>query len=171
MSRTTWTREQAAAIRAGGHTLLEANAGTGKTTTVVGAILWRLGLDIGMDEDGAPIGPCPDERQLTLDHVAAITFTEKAAYDLKRKLRDEIRERAPHLLWEIDRSAIGTIHSFCGDMLREHALRFGIDPGFAIRDEREALLEREDFARRVILDALARDDAGTVAVWSSSRSC
>lgn len=164
MSDTTWTREQAAAIRAAGHTLLEANAGTGKTTTVVGAILWRLGLDIGVDEDGAPIGPCPEDRQLTLDRVAAITFTEKAAYDLKRKLRDEIRARAPHLLWEIDRAAIGTIHSFCGDLLREHALRFGIDPGFAIRDEREALLEREDFARRVILDALARDDVGTVAL-------
>lgn len=164
MSETTWTRQQAAAIRTPGHTLLEANAGTGKTTTVVGAILWRLGFDIGQDEDGQPIGPCPPERRLTLDRVAAITFTEKAAYDLKRKLRSEIRDRAPQLLWEIDRAAIGTIHSFCGELLREHALRFGTDPGFTVRDEREALLEQEDLARRVILDALEAEDGGAIAL-------
>ena len=168
MSETTWTREQAAAIRATGHTLLEANAGTGKTSTVVGAILWRLGLDVGKDEDGVPIAPCPPDRRLTLDRIAAITFTEKAAYDLKRKLRDEIHARAPDWLWHIDRAAIGTIHSFCGDLLREHALRFGIDPGFAIRDEREAQLEQEDLARRVIVDALTRGDEGTIALVESA---
>ncbi len=43
-----WTAEQHAAIRETGHLLLAANAGTGKTSTVVGKILWRIGFDIGL---------------------------------------------------------------------------------------------------------------------------
>lgn len=164
MPDVLWTAEQAAAIQSLEHTLLEANAGTGKTTTVVGAILWRLGLDVGRDERGSPIPPCAAERRLTLDRVAAITFTEKAAYDLKRKLRTEIERRAPHLLWELDRAAIGTIHSFCGDVLKEHALRFGIDPSFTVLDEREALLELEELGKDVLSDALDRGDEGAFAL-------
>lgn len=165
MSDVRWTAEQVAAITSLGPTLLEANAGTGKTTTVVGAILWRLGFDLGTDEDGKPLEPCPADRRLTLDRIAAITFTEKAAYDLKRKLRDEIQARAPELLlWEIDRAAIGTIHSFCADLLREHALRFGIDPTFAVSDERESLLEQEDLAKAIVMEALERGDSGVQAL-------
>ena len=88
MSDIKWTPEQVRAIRSTADTLLVANAGTGKTTTVVGKILWHLGLPCGTDENGAAVPlvaePC------RLDEIAAITFTEKAAYDLKRKLRGEI---------------------------------------------------------------------------------
>jgi len=164
MTETRWKAQQVEAIRSLDHTLLEANAGTGKTTTVIGAILWRLGLDVGVDEHNLSIGLCPPEHRLTLDRIAAITFTEKAAYDLKRKLREEIQRRASHLLWDIDRAVIGTIHSFCGEVLREHALRFGIDPTFGIMDEREALLEQEDLAKAVVLEALGRDDEGVIGV-------
>ena len=160
MSDVRWTAEQVVAMTSPGPILLEANAGTGKTTTVVGAILWRLGFDLGVDEDGRPVEPCPAERRLTLDRIAAITFTEKAAYDLKRKLRDEIRDREPQLLWDIDQAAIGTIHSFCAELLREHALRFGLDPTFTVSDEREALLEQEDLAKDIVMEALERADAG-----------
>ncbi len=164
MSERVWTREQAAAIRSTGPTLLEANAGTGKTTTVVGAILWRLGFDVGRDEDGTPLGPCPEASRITLDRLAAITFTEKAAYDLKQKLRDAIAAERPDLLWQIDRAAIGTIHSFCADALKEHALRFRLDPAFTVLDERESGLELELLARDVVLEGLAADDPGTVAL-------
>lgn len=160
MRDVRWTTEQVAAITSLEPTLLEANAGTGKTTTVVGAILWRLGFDLGADEVGKPLDPCPADHRLTLDRIAAITFTEKAAYDLKRKLRDEIRQRAPELLWEIDRAAIGTIHSFCADLLREHALRFGMDPTFTVSDEREALLDQEDLAKAIVMEGLERGDTG-----------
>jgi ATP-dependent exoDNAse (exonuclease V) beta subunit len=164
MSDVRWTREQAAAITSGTHTLLEANAGTGKTTTVVGAILWRLGVDIGGDEAGRPIPPCPVEQRLRLEQIAAITFTEKAAYDLKRKLRSEIESRVPQLLWDLDRAAIGTIHSFCGELLRDQALRFGLDPTFATLDEREAALELETRAEEVIFDALTAGDEPVMAL-------
>ncbi|NIR43462.1 MAG: UvrD-helicase domain-containing protein, partial [Gemmatimonadetes bacterium] len=138
MSEIVWTGEQAAAIQAEGHTLLAASAGTGKTTTVIGKILWHLGFPVGTNaETGQPIPEPPAERRMVLPRIAAITFTEKAAYDLKKKLREEIAEHAPQLIRDLDRATVGTIHSFCGELLREHALRLGIDPGFRVLDERE----------------------------------
>ena len=47
MSEFTWTPGQVAAITSEEDTLLVANAGTGKTSTVVGKVLWQLGLDSG----------------------------------------------------------------------------------------------------------------------------
>jgi len=152
-----WTREQTDAIIASHDTLLVAGAGTGKTTTVVGKILWLLGLDVGVSaRSGRPLPPPPEP--IRLHQVAAITFTEKAAHDLKRKLREEIEERAPDLRWDIDRAFVGTIHSFCGSLLREHALRFGIDPGFRVLDERQARVEQDEVIREAVLEALETVD-------------
>jgi ATP-dependent exoDNAse (exonuclease V) beta subunit len=159
MREMRWTDQQAAAITAHGHVLLAASAGTGKTTTVVGKILWLLGLDVGVrDSDGEPLPRCPEPCQL--EEIAAITFTEKAAYDLKGKLRKEIErsEGAEALRWEIDRASIGTIHAFCGELLRDHSLRLGIDPTFRVLDERETTLQQEEIVRDVLMTALeARD--------------
>jgi ATP-dependent helicase/nuclease subunit A len=121
MTEHGWTDEQRAAILADHDVLLTANAGTGKTTTVVGKILWLLGIESGLE-------PCKEP--CSLSEIAAITFTEKAAHDLRTKLREGIArsDRAADLLWQIDRAAVGTIHGFCGQILREHALRLGIDP-------------------------------------------
>lgn len=160
-----WTAEQAAAITATGHTLLAASAGTGKTTTVIGKILWSLGLPVGVNgETGEPIPPCPES--CTLAEVAAITFTEKAAYDLKRKLRERIAGSpgAAALQWELDQAAIGTIHGFCGDLIRENALRLGADPTFRILDERESRTELDEITRDVVIGALADDDPGATAL-------
>ncbi len=165
MSDFRWTAEQAAAIQAEGHTMLAASAGTGKTTTVIGKILWHLGLDVGVIEGGAEKIPlCPDSRRLALAQVAAITFTEKAAYDLKKKLRQEIEKKAPALVWDLDRATVGTIHSFCGDLLREHALRFAIDPGFRILDERETRIDQDEIVRDVVLRALEGGDEDAIAL-------
>lgn len=154
----TWTTEQAAAIAAGDHTLLVANAGTGKTTTIVGKVLWLLGQDVGSDETGRPLPRCA--APCRLGEVAAITFTEKAAYDLKEKLREEIAKLpdAEPLLWELETAALGTIHSFCGQLLRENALRLGIDPTFGVLDEKDARLRHEDLLRQVIFERLSAGD-------------
>ena len=151
-----WTEEQAAAVTATGDVLLAASAGTGKTTTVVGKILWMLGLEAGTNAGtGEPLPPCPSPCRL--EEVAAITFTEKAAYDLKRKLRSEIEasERADELRWEIDRASVGTIHGFCGELLRDHALRLEIDPTFRVLDERETRVHQDDLLKEVLKSALA----------------
>ena len=158
------TPEQVAAVTATRHALLTSNAGTGKTTTVVAKILWHLGYEVGVDERGGPIPPCPDEHRVTLDQVCAITFTEKAAYDLKKKLRDEIAKRDGDRLWDIDRASVGTIHGFCGDILREHALRFGVDARFDVVDEREGMLEQLAIARDVLLSAVEEGDPGAATL-------
>ena len=161
MAERAWTREQAEAIRTTRDALLVANAGTGKTTTVVAKILWLLGLDAGIaDEDGNAIPPV--DRPATLADIAAITFTEKAAHDLKAKLREGIAgtEQGKHLVWQIDRASIGTIHAFCASILREHALRLGIDATFRVLEEREARVEQERVLRDVILRRLEGGDRG-----------
>lgn len=164
MSGHPWTVEQAEALRTTRDALLVANAGTGKTTTVVGKIRWLLGLDVGADETGAPVPPCEEPCQLR--EIAAITFTEKAAADLKRKLREEIEasDQADVLRWQIDQASIGTIHSFCGALLREYALRLGIDPTFRVLEEREARTEHDALLRDVILELLEAgdEDVGTL---------
>lgn len=170
MSDFRWTAEQAAAIQAEGNTMLAASAGTGKTTTVIGKILWHLGLDVGvLAGSGDPIPRCPEGRRLRLEQVAAITFTEKAAYDLKKKLRLEIERKAPAMVWDLDRATVGTIHSFCGDLLREHSLRFAIDPGFRILDEREARIDQDEIVRDVVLRALESDDDDAIALVQKYR--
>ena len=151
-----WTDEQAAAVTASGDVLLAASAGTGKTTTVVGKILWMLGLEAGLRGDPpTPLAPC--ESPCRLDQIAAITFTEKAAYDLKKKLRSEIEasERGDELRWEIDNASVGTIHGFCAELLREHALRLEIDPTFRVLDERETRVHQDELLRDVVKGALA----------------
>jgi len=164
MPELRWTPQQAAALTETGHALLVANAGTGKTATVVGKIRWLLGLAVeparGDDGGAAPLPPCPDPCELR--EIAAITFTEKAAYDLKRKLRQAIMasERADELRWQIDRASIGTIHGFCGELLREHALRLEIDPTFRVLDERESATAQDDLIVGVIKAALAEGDTG-----------
>ena len=69
--------------RADRHVLVAAGAGTGKTTTVVGRILWLLGAEIRGERREPPIG---------LRDIGAITYTNAAAADLKRKLRSALRE-------------------------------------------------------------------------------
>ena len=159
MSEIRWTPQQTAAIRSEDDTLLVANAGTGKTTTVVGKIMWLLGLPYGVDsETGEP--PAPPERPCELHEIAAITFTEKAAYDLKRQLRAAIEQsdRADELRWEIDRASVGTIHSFCGELLRENALRLGIDPTFVVLDGDEAWAEQDRLIKELVLERLEAGD-------------
>ncbi len=82
-----------------------------------------------------------------LDKVVAVTFTEKAAGELKLRLRAEI-ERARHQdpdpaararltasLEKLEEARIGTIHSFCADLLRERPVEAAVDPMFEVAAE------------------------------------
>ena len=166
MPELRWTPQQADAITETRHTLLVANAGTGKTATVVAKIRWLLGLALEPARDATDpqlsndLPPCADP--CSLREIAAITFTEKAAYDLKRKLREGIMasERADELRWQIDRASIGTIHSFCGELLREHALRLEIDPTFRVLDQRESWAAMDEIIKDVVKQALAEGHEG-----------
>ena len=98
--------------------IVEASAGTGKTTALVERIVSVL-------KSGAKI-----------DRIAAVTFTNKAAGEMKLRLRaelDKARHNAPILddaLQRLEEASIGTIHAFCGQILRERPVEAKIDPGF-----------------------------------------
>ena len=112
--------------------VVEAAAGTGKTTALVGRIL-------GLVRTG----------RTRLGRVVAVTFTEKAAGEMKIRLRTEIEraraettgpeaDRLDEALQELEAARIGTIHALCGDLLRERPVEAGIDPMFeTIGDEDE----------------------------------
>src|SRR6516165_4997959 len=113
---------------------VEAAAGTGKTTALVGRIVALICSGIS-----------------TLDHVVAVTFTEKAAGEMKLRLRAEIErariakdltaERSARLakaLSQLELARIGTIHGFCGDLLRERPVEASIDPLFEVAAEEQA---------------------------------
>ena len=117
------TPEQRRAVeRRDGSLLVRAGAGTGKTTVLVERFVQAA------VEDGTDV-----------DQVLAITFTEKAAAEMKSRVRARFLElgrredaRAAESAW------VSTIHGLCARILRAHALSAGIDPAFRVLDEVEA---------------------------------
>ncbi len=144
------TPEQAAAIAVRGRdVLLEAGAGTGKTGVMVDRYC-RLVCDSGLSPDA----------------VLAFTFTEKAAAELRQRIRTELArraergsERAAAVLAGIGGAWITTIHGFCNRVLAAHPVAAGVDPGFRILDAPEAARA----AREAFDDALVEflDAEGT----------
>ncbi len=113
--------------------VLEAGAGTGKTTLLIDRI-----------ESLILSG------HATLEEIAAVTFTENAATTLKLRLRERLeqaraeargpaeeRERAAGALEVIERAQVSTIHALCGAILQERPLECGVAPGFRMADEAE----------------------------------
>lgn len=79
-----------------------------------------------------------------IDRIVAVTFTHKAAGELKLRLRqelDEARNRAPILedaLARLEEASIGTIHAFCAQILRERPVEARVDPAFEELNEQES---------------------------------
>ncbi|MEA2752869.1 MAG: ATP-dependent helicase/nuclease subunit [Myxococcales bacterium] len=113
--------------------VVEAAAGTGKTTALVERILSLLRTG-----------------KATLRTLVAVTFTEKAAGEMKLRLRTEIEKartkaagpaEQEHLnlaLRQLEAAHIGTIHAFCADMLRERPVEAKVDPLFEVASEDES---------------------------------
>jgi len=153
MAKDTPTRHQLETIvSTDRHVLVAAGAGSGKTATVIQRLLYLLGVTV----EGKTIAePVP------LDRLAAITFTLTAAAQLKRKLRDGLREAGKaDLAWRVDTARIGTIHAFCGDILREFALRRNSSPGVEVLEEGEAAGIKDQAARDALVAAVEAKDPG-----------
>jgi ATP-dependent helicase/nuclease subunit A len=141
------TPEQAAAIEAKGRdVLLEAGAGTGKTGVMVERYC-RLVCDIGLSPDA----------------ILAFTFTDKAAAELRQRIRVELTrradrgsERAAAALAGIGSAWVTTIHGFCNRVLAAHPVAAGVDPGFRVLDAPETARA----AREAFDDALVEFLAG-----------
>lgn len=105
---------------------VEAGAGTGKTKALVDRL-------VALVQSGVPI-----------TEIVAITFTEKAAAELKERVRSELeRLRAigdtdGRLAWglaSLDAAPISTIHAFAGGLVRSFAPEAGVDPDYSVIDE------------------------------------
>ncbi len=70
-------------------------------------------------------------------NILAITFTEKAAANMKAKLA-ELFAHDPLRLRELESAYVSTIHGFCARVLRENAIAAGIDPRFSVLDASES---------------------------------
>ena len=135
--------------------LVEAAAGTGKTTVLIGRLVSLLASGC-----------------TTVERVVAVTFTRKAAGELALRLRQELdrrwaqttkpRERAAlqDAIGRLEEARIGTIHSFCAELLRERPVEAGIDPDFRELDEEEAAALFRQVFDRWIQDALAEGSEG-----------
>jgi ATP-dependent exoDNAse (exonuclease V) beta subunit len=126
--------------------VVEAAAGTGKTTALVSRIIEVVRSGRG-----------------ELARLAAVTFTEKAAGELKLRLRgklEEVRSRSREAgerevtarlergLSQLEEAHIGTIHGFCADLLKQRPLPAGVDPLFEVATEDETeRLYRQVFHR------------------------
>ena len=146
MTAFALTPEQEAAVAARDQPrFVRAGAGSGKTRVLVERFL------AAVREDGLPV-----------ERILAITFTEKAAAELRSRVRERLlaagdREAAR----EAESAAISTIHGFCSRLLRAHALEAGLDPDFRVLDEVEAAriaLDAFDTALERFLEAAAGED-------------
>ncbi len=135
--------EQSAAIEAPGVVFLSAGAGTGKTTVLVERFVKAL---------------C--ERGLDVDSLLVITYTERAAGELRDRIRARLLEAGrADLARELDAAWISTIHGFCHRLLKAHPFAAGVDPRFRVLDEPQArVLQREAF-EAALTDFCADDDA------------
>lgn len=114
--------------------VVEAGAGTGKTRSLVERVVALITTG-----------------RASMGDIAAITFTEAAAAELRSRIGETLerasgdssreqteRERCKRAVDDLDQAAIQTLHSFAGSLLRERPLEAGLPPGFNIRDEIEA---------------------------------
>jgi len=141
--------------------IVEAAAGTGKTTELVNRILRVL-------ETG----------RATMVEIVAVTFTEKAAGELKLRLREELErarqqaagrgqqavlDRFEAALKNLEEAHLGTIHGFCAELLRERPVEAGVDPLFTVLTEAQARRLYEE-AFGAWFQEILEDAPDTVAV-------
>jgi ATP-dependent helicase/nuclease subunit A len=124
------TESQQQAVEARGNILVMAGAGTGKTRTLIARCL-----------------DCLERDRAALDELLVVTFTEAAAAEMRQRLRKSLEEKCaaqpgenfwPEQIARFDLAHIGTLHSFCLKLVREHFHELGLDPQLAMLDEGEA---------------------------------
>jgi ATP-dependent helicase/nuclease subunit A len=142
MSAYELNHEQLAAVEAGGEVFVSAGAGTGKTAVLVERVVRAV-----------------TERGLDVDSILVITYTRRAAGELRTRIRAALADRGRHdLARELDGAWISTIHGFCARLLRAYPLAAGLDPRFRELDEAQAAVLRSEAFGEALAEFCAGDD-------------
>lgn len=128
-----------------GPLLVSAGAGSGKTFMLTQRIAYALMPESGPAIDG-------------IDEVLAITFTEKAAAEIKARVKRTLRAEGLYQeALKVDDAWISTIHGMCSRILKTHAFDLGIDPSFTILGD----VDRSNLIQRSIDEALREQEEAT----------
>jgi ATP-dependent helicase/nuclease subunit A len=134
MERILSDQQQRAVLYRDSACVLSSGAGCGKTTVL--SARFRSLLSPGHGKD-----------VLSIPHIAAITFTERAAREMRKRIRNDIarevagaRDEETRKRWQthrqlLDSATIQTIHAFCSSLLRQFPAEAGLDPQFTVLDE------------------------------------
>ncbi|HXP60873.1 MAG TPA: UvrD-helicase domain-containing protein, partial [Dongiaceae bacterium] len=140
----SFTSAQQAAIAARGNVLVVAGAGTGKTRTLVERCLACL---------------VAEQPPASLDQVLMVTFTDAAAAEMRQRIRarleEELKKDPGNSHWReqmalFETAHLGTLHSFCLELIRQHFYELELDPQLAVLAEEEARLLAEETLERLL---------------------
>jgi len=136
---------------------VEAGAGTGKTKELV----WRIARLVSSGK-------------AKIEHIAAITFTEAAAAELRDRVRAELEERACNdelhdeerkrcraAAFGMDSASIQTLHSFAGALLREKPIEAGLPPNFKVVADIEGNIDFEEQWQQWLDEAMEHEETAT----------
>lgn len=120
--------QEKAVLACGKNVLVSAGAGSGKTRVLVERYLHEL-----------------RQNKLKVSEILALTFTEKAALEMKSRIIQRLREtNEDELRRDLESGSISTMHSLAAKILREHPIEAEVDPEFKILDEQESFFLIEE---------------------------
>jgi ATP-dependent helicase/nuclease subunit A len=136
--------QQLAAVEATGEVFVSAGAGTGKTAVLVERFV-RAVCDRGLD----------------VDSILVITYTRRAAGELRTRIRAALADRGRHdLARELDGAWISTIHGFCNRLLKAYPFAAGLDPRFRELDDAQGAVIRGEAFREALAEFCAGRQTG-----------
>jgi ATP-dependent helicase/nuclease subunit A len=143
--------QQLAAIEATGEVFVSAGAGTGKTAVLVERFV-RAVCDRGLD----------------IDSILVITYTRRAAGELRTRIRAALAERGRHdLARELDGAWISTIHGFCLRLLKSYPFAAGLDPRFRELDDAQGAVLRSESFKQALAEFCADEAPDRLALLAT----
>ena len=161
MAITLETKQKRIVETLEGPLFVAAGAGSGKTFTLTQRIMYALRPGSKPCEQWAD-PQVPEAFLDSIDQVLAITFTEKAAEELKERIRKALLEEGLAAEAEkVDSAWISTIHGMCARIIRARAFDLGVDPAFAV-------IGYEDDLRRLAIEHVLRRETALDAQGSGA---
>jgi ATP-dependent helicase/nuclease subunit A len=152
------TAAQQQAIEAGGNVLVVAGAGTGKTSTLVERCMNCL------IEASPPV---------SIDEILMVTFTEAAAAEMRQRIRARLEQQTQKepgsSRWQeqlalFETAHIGTLHSFCLKLVRQHFYLLELDPQLSVLREEESWLQANETLDEILQHHYAGETPESQAV-------